>query len=114
MYEYDDDGSVPVNILENKDQRTDPYSFDEVGNVTLAGITEVEQHLTTKGEPKQQNSGITLLLCLVLHQNVFTFSIFHMIHPYMYSLFQCRIKQAELNIIYYYYRFTFTCRGGEG
>ena len=80
MYEYDDDGSEPVNILENKDQ---PYRFDEGDYVTLAGITEVEQHLTTRGEPKQQNNGITLLLCLVLHQNVFTFSIFHMIHPYV-------------------------------
>ncbi|KOM53636.1 hypothetical protein LR48_Vigan09g229500 [Vigna angularis] len=57
MYEYDDDDSVPVNILQNKDQRTDPYTFDEGGNVTLAGTTEVEQHLTTKGEPKQQNNG---------------------------------------------------------
>ncbi|XP_047154687.1 uncharacterized protein LOC124825970 [Vigna umbellata] len=57
MYEYADDGSPPVNILQNKDQRTDPYTFDEEGNVTLAGTTEVEQHLTTKGEPKQQNNG---------------------------------------------------------
>lgn len=60
MYEYDDDGSVPVNILQNKDQRTHPYTFDKGGNVTWADNTEVEQHLTTKGEPKQQNNGITL------------------------------------------------------
>ncbi|XP_022642578.1 uncharacterized protein LOC106774938 isoform X3 [Vigna radiata var. radiata] len=57
MYEYDDDGSVPVNILQNKDQRTHPYTFDKGGNVTWADNTEVEQHLTTKGEPKQQNNG---------------------------------------------------------
>ncbi|KAL9321057.1 hypothetical protein ACSQ67_012896 [Phaseolus vulgaris] len=56
MYEYDDEGSIPVKILENKDQRKDPYSFDEEGNVTLAGITEEQQHLTTKGEPKQQKN----------------------------------------------------------
>ncbi|WVY93992.1 hypothetical protein V8G54_033080 [Vigna mungo] len=57
MYEYDDDGSIPVNILQNKDQRTHPYTFYKGGNVTWADNTEVEQHLTIKGEPKQQNNG---------------------------------------------------------
>jgi len=82
MYEYDDEGSIPVKILENKDQRKDPYSFDEEGNVTLAGITEEQQHLTTKGEPKQQKNGITLLLCMILLKLIFTFSNFHMIHAH--------------------------------
>jgi len=67
LYEYDDEGSIPVKKLEKKDKRREPYSFDEGGNVTLADITEEQQHLDTNGEPKQQNNGITLLPCLVLH-----------------------------------------------
>ncbi|KAG4960316.1 hypothetical protein JHK87_036949 [Glycine soja] len=57
MYEYDDDGNKPLQNLGDKDQQTDPYSFDGGGNVTLADITEEQQHLTIKGEPKQQKIG---------------------------------------------------------
>ncbi|KAK7412498.1 hypothetical protein VNO78_03962 [Psophocarpus tetragonolobus] len=56
IYEYDNNGSTPKQNLKDKDQQTDPYSFDEGGNVTMAGITEGQQHSTTKGEPKKQNN----------------------------------------------------------
>ena len=61
MYEYDDDGNKPLQNLGDKDQQTDPYSFDGGGSVTLADITEEQQHLTIKGEPKQQKIGKTLI-----------------------------------------------------
>ncbi|KAG5113735.1 hypothetical protein JHK82_037004 [Glycine max] len=57
MYEYDDDGNKPLQNLGDKDQQTDPYSFDGGGSVTLADITEEQQHLTIKGEPKHQKIG---------------------------------------------------------
>ncbi|XP_047154689.1 uncharacterized protein LOC124825972 [Vigna umbellata] len=51
-YEYADDGSVPEQKLENKDHHTNPYCFDEWGNVTWDRNTE----------DKQQKNGITLFL----------------------------------------------------
>ncbi|RDX77181.1 Ankyrin repeat-containing protein, partial [Mucuna pruriens] len=58
LYEYDDDGSKPQQKLGYKcKETTDPYSFDEEGNVTLAAITEKQQDFTSKGEAKQQNNG---------------------------------------------------------
>lgn len=60
MYEYGDDGNKPLQILGDKGQETGPYSFDEGDNVTLADITEEQQHATIKGEPRQQKNGKTL------------------------------------------------------
>ncbi|KAG2395919.1 uncharacterized protein HKW66_Vig0067050 [Vigna angularis] len=42
-YEYADDGSVPEQKLENKDHHTNPYCFDEWGNVTWDRNTEDKQ-----------------------------------------------------------------------
>ncbi|XP_027338170.1 ankyrin repeat-containing protein ITN1-like [Abrus precatorius] len=57
IYEYDYDGNKPRQNLVDKTSETGPYDFDERGNVTLAGITEEQQHSTTLGKPKQQKNG---------------------------------------------------------